>query len=765
LNKSRTSWLLLLLVIMVLFYWKILLTGQFSLLTDFEGANQTYSWFHFWVASLRHGAAPLWDPYVFSGRSFSGEMQAGAFYPLNVFLALLPFNRDGLFAPQTYHWFFVLSHFLAACFMFALIRELGLSRFAALVAAVCFSLGGFLARITWPHLLGSGIWLPLIFLFLLRAMKAETVRHAALHASACGLSLGTAILAGGLHMVIMEALVVVTAVLFYTWESNRQTSGMAPSAKPWAGAAVVITVTASVAFAAGAVQLLPSIEYSRRAFRFIGNVELPATEKIPYAYLADNQWPHSVANVLIHSAFRDNTGSGESWNPYFGVFPLLLAIIGIWKHWHNRWVRYLTGLAIAAFFFTLGDFSFLHGVLYAVVPVLWMAREASRCLFLTGFALAVLAAYGAETLFSGTAEPASFHGLSRIFKWVAIACAVALGVPAIFNRPEIHPLNSFSILMIFATYALFEYITRGRGGRAARFLAMALILSDLNAFDRLARNKIEAARTGSDQLERLLSCRGAAAFVKSQAGPSRAQVFTDIAPNIGDLFGVQTPAGAGVTMLMNYRQFTLHALHGMELLNVRYEIKPASSADPGPVYQDAAWKVYEKPQAYPRAWLVHEAVVEPDATKLWNRLKEVDPHQVAVVAAPLDGALAPVAGGGREQVDFERYEANEMRLRVRTEGRALLVLSEVFYPGWQATVNDRPARIYEVDGALRGMVVDGGENRVRLRYAPGSIFAGGLLTLLAFTGTLVAFWVERRGGPAPRTLSAHPSFQNQPQTE
>ena len=745
-RKSRTAWGLLLLLIMVLFYWKILLTRQFSLVTDYEGANQTYSWFHFWVTSLRQGMAPLWDPYVFSGRSFSGEMQTGAFYPLNLFLVFAPFDRQGLLAPQAYHWFFVLTHFLAAGFMFVLIRELGLSRFAALIGGVCFSLGGFLAGAGWPHILGSGIWLPLIFLFLLRATRAETVGQAALHAAAGGLSLGIAILAGGLHMVIMEALVIVTAALFYAWRSGAKAGGLPPRAKPWVWAAVVITATGTVAFAAGAVQLFPSIEYSRLAFRFTGNAMLPATEKIPYAYLTDHQWPHSFVNLFIHSAFGENTGSGEAWNAYFGFFPFLLAVIGVWKHGHNPWVQYLTGLAIGAFFFSLGDFSFLHGLLYVVVPFLWMAREATRFLFLVGFALALLAAYGAETLFSGHTEPASFHWLSRIFKWVVIACAIALGVPAIFNRPEIRPWISFSILMIFASYALFEYITRKRGGRAVPFLAMALILSDLSAFNWAAHNKIEAARTGTDQFERLLSCRGAAAFVKSRAGLSRAEMFTDNAPNIGDLFGVQTPYGAGVTMLMNYQQFTQHVLHGMEMLNVRYEIKPASSGDPGPVYQDAAWKVYEKPLAYPRAWLVHDVIVEPDTTKFWNRLNEADAHHVAVVSARLDAALAPVSNGAREPVDFERYEANELRLRVRAEGRALLVMSEVFYPGWQATVNERPVRIYEVDGALRGIVVDGGESQVRLRYAPGSIFAGALLTLLAFAATLGAFFIKWRKG-------------------
>src|SRR5437764_3960818 len=142
-TKRTIKALSLLLLVIVLFYWKILLTHQFSLLTESEGVNQGYSWYHFSTANLKHGKLPLWDPYTFSGHSFTGEMQTAGFYPLNLLLALAPFNRDGVFSPQLYHLIFVLAHFLAACFMFALVRELGLRRLSAIIAAVCFALGGF----------------------------------------------------------------------------------------------------------------------------------------------------------------------------------------------------------------------------------------------------------------------------------------------------------------------------------------------------------------------------------------------------------------------------------------------------------------------------------------------------------------------------------------------------------------------------------------------------------------------------------------------
>src|SRR5437667_9247921 len=100
--KATVKSMLWLLLIMILFYWKILLTRQFSLLTESEGVNQAYSWYHFWIATLRQGVLPLWDPYVFAGRSFAGEMQTAAFYPLDLLRSLVPFHGDGGLSPQLY---------------------------------------------------------------------------------------------------------------------------------------------------------------------------------------------------------------------------------------------------------------------------------------------------------------------------------------------------------------------------------------------------------------------------------------------------------------------------------------------------------------------------------------------------------------------------------------------------------------------------------------------------------------------------------------
>ncbi len=66
----------------------------------------------------------------------------------------------------------------------------------------------------------------------------------------------------------------------------------------------------------------------------------------------------------------------------------------------------LTGLAVVAFLYVLGEYSPLFGILYAVVPYLWMVREPSRFIYLVSFALAVLSAFGLDAILESVGQSA-----------------------------------------------------------------------------------------------------------------------------------------------------------------------------------------------------------------------------------------------------------------------------------------------------------------------------------------------------------------------
>src|SRR5205814_687215 len=98
--------------------------------------------------ALMRGELPLWNPHVYGGMSFVGDVQAALFYPVNlVFLGLggwiyraIPYRLIEL--EHVFHYF------LGGCGVYVLTRTFGVSRISSLLAANTYSFGPFLAAQT-----------------------------------------------------------------------------------------------------------------------------------------------------------------------------------------------------------------------------------------------------------------------------------------------------------------------------------------------------------------------------------------------------------------------------------------------------------------------------------------------------------------------------------------------------------------------------------------------------------------------------------------
>src|SRR5215831_3729394 len=432
-------WVLLLTVIVVLFYWKLVFTKQFSVLWDWEPVTQSYSWFNFAASSIHKGILPVWDPYRFSGSTFIGEMQTGLFYPLKFLVYILPLDANGMVPERGYSAFYVLTHLLAALFMFVLARHLRISNFGSVIASITFSLGGYLANTLHPHTLDSGIWLPLIVYFFLRSAKAESIARAGLFASLSGIALGMTVLGGGIHMTIMSGIVIAAMTILYKDEPRRMRVF---------GLAVLVAL---MGFLFGAVQMLPSLEYGPLSYRWVGgDSPIGFHNKVPYAFLGTlaRFSPRSLFTFLFAGA---NPGDELPTN-YFGVLPFLLAIVGAWRGWRNKWVKYFTVLAIFSYLYTWGEFSFLHGILY-LVPGLDVAREAGRFILLTHFAMALLAGFGINELFGVEApKDSAMRTFVRSLRWLTIFLTALLIAGSVQTKVSLDDSFYVSFVFIAASY-------------------------------------------------------------------------------------------------------------------------------------------------------------------------------------------------------------------------------------------------------------------------------------------------------------------------
>ncbi|HEY4084552.1 MAG TPA: YfhO family protein [Bryobacteraceae bacterium] len=712
-NNSTVRYVIFLALAVITFHWKTLLTDQYTALVGSEAINQTYAWLHFWLQSVWHGHLPLWDPYEFAGRPFAGETQTGAWYPLHLLFAVVPFNRNGVLSPRFFHEYLAINRFLGALFMFALLRELRRSHFAAFIGACAFAMGGLMEQMFWPHQLEACIWAPASLLFLLRSLRASSCQFAIMEASLAGLCIGLSILTGGVQFAMIAAICVILAALWYG-ATNRLV---------WPRVGVVVGTIVILTVAAGAAQLIPSLEYGHHALRWIKDGPFPMSSKIPYGLMDFGSLPTTLLTVLFPLAGGEN--GGESWSMYVGALPFFLALGALWKWRSDIWVRFLSGIAVLGFFYALGQYSPLNGILYAVIPFLWSNREPTRFLFLTCFAIAALSSFGLDALLEQTLPR---ERVTAILKWVAGAAAALLVVPGLFIPRVLGIWTCLDLIFILISCALCSWFLRNRPSRTASLLLSAFVLFDLGTFFWTPKDKTELAKTG-DFYEQTLTLAPPAAFVRSLPGLNRVRVAIDSPPNIGDIYGVQAFWGGGATALKDFSQLSRL---GDDLLNVRYRIMPASTGDPGAIYQDAYWKVYRGDKAFPRAWMVHRTIVVPSDDDIYVRIQKrsVDLRQVALVSSPLSPPLGKSAAG--DTLRFTSYEPSSMSLDVQASGDGLLVLSEIYYPGWRAIVNGHDAEVRRVDGGLRGIFLKRGANRVVMTCRPVGQYAGALVSLLAF---------------------------------
>jgi uncharacterized membrane protein YfhO len=94
--------------------------------------------------------------------------------------------------------------------------------------------------------------------------------------------------------------------------------------------------------------------------------------------------------------------------------------------------------------------------------------------------------------------------------------------------------------------------------------------------------------------------------------------------------------------------------------------------------------------------------------------------------------LQSLDSAASDQIRSVKTDQDLIGVSVHAGAPGLLVLSEMYYPGWQATVNGKSARIWQVDGNLRAVAVPAGDTTVALRYRPAAILFGVWLSGLTF---------------------------------
>ncbi|GEM_PF-1230302 len=159
--------------------------------------------------------------------------------------------------------------------------------------------------------------------------------------------------------------------------------------------------------------------------------------------------------------------------------------------------------------------------------------------------------------------------------------------------------------------------------------------------------------------------------------------------------------------------------------------------------------------AQPRGFLAGWAEVLPDESSVLKELSRPGcPYSRRVFLAG-DNLSVPFTAPyewndeweramGWGEVRFELYSPQRLKIRVKAHHDCWLVLSDLYYPGWEALVDDHPCRIYRGDYLLRALPVRAGDHIVEFTYRPLSfrIALWGTMLSIIFMGLISAIFAN-----------------------
>ena len=702
-------------------FWK-LLTKQYTWMDQPDMAYQVLPWYQFQAEAWHRGEFPSWDPHVWGGQPLIGQMQPGAAYPLNWPLFLLPL-KNGRINPLWLNLDFILTHFFAALFCYWLCRYLGRSRAASILGGVAFALSGVVGSVGWPQMLNGAIWIPLVFLFLLRATRGE---KATASAALSGAFLGIAFLSGHHQIPTFAALMVAGVWIFELWRQRLRAIKLA---------AISLVFTGLVS----ALQTLPAYELGVRSIRWVGSQNAVFWgQSVPY--LVHQQPAHSLAPLGVLGFMLPNLSPHDT---FVGLAVVALAAMGLAACFEADEVRLLGAIGLGGLLLALGGFSVFHGLAYLLVPMVEKARSPAMAIVIVQFALAVLAAYGLDALRRGAIGRWCIPLLLAVgvLPWPVLAVVASLRSE---TSLEYEHLAVLGIVALALAALLYGWKSRRISGAAAVGWIFIVVVFELGTV--LGAN-YRHRETPGGFLAEIEKNDDVVEFLRKQPDLIRVEVDTDAVPyNIGDWDQIDQFRSYLGGMTSNVAPFEMDRLKGgrlaPELFALNYFLgnKPLRS-DQQEVFEGrSGLKVYRNPGASPRFWTAHQAVTVP-ASDLMSRLQTADLRRQVLLTA-----TAPTLEKCTLSDDVKLADRRDTRLLfdVHMACQGMLISSETFYPGWAAAVDGRPTEILEAYGALRGVVVAAGMHHVEFRYRPMSVYAGALLTAIGLAGA-IALAVRKTG--------------------
>ena len=218
-------------------------------------------------------------------------------------------------------------------------------------------------------------------------------------------------------------------------------------------------------------------------------------------------------------------------------------------------------------------------------------------------------------------------------------------------------------------------------------------------------------------------------MIEAYINPEMQSLFKSVSEAAGDMTQVN---GDSICPVLN-------------MLNTRYFIFPLQGGQTVPI---------QNPYAFGNAWFVDQLDYVDNANGEIAAVGKIDLRHQAVADAKFKEQLGEaIPQDTVSLVSITSYEPNRLTYDVSSDKGGVLVFSEIYYPGWEATVDGHPVELGRVDYILRALNIQPGKHQVELSFFPKSVnmtetiaYIAYVLLLLLVAGGLYLEWKRKKTG-------------------
>ena len=724
-----------------------------------DAKNQFYAFFVFLARSLHEGTSFLWNPYHYGGHPSVADPQSLIFSP--VFLVWAAFDRaPSMLTFDVLVWLHLLAGGLA---MTAIGARRGWPVSAMVVAAVLFMLGGAASgRLQHSGIIVAYAMFPLALLLLESALSKRSL--------AAGLAfagIASVILLARNQVALLECLALAAYGLSMALVSGEGV--LAYIRRRTAVLATIVTAGAAIVV----IPLLLTLQLAALSSR--------PSETLEVALLASLH-PANLLSMAVANVFGALDQSYDYWGPQGAVTPSVSAtdesfnylfcgmapvIVLTWLGLASgrllaRDMRFWTFILVAAMLFSLGRYTPVFPFIFEHVPGFAFFRRPIDGMFLAGIAIAMLTGQLVSDFARRGRPRASWFGSAAAVIAIGAVAAAALSVASATGH-VIASLEEAAASLPLATIvvvALAWASTPGHRRMATAVIACVTVgelllwntASRLNAepealyqalrepkgeervaLDILPRELARRRKAGERPRVEIVGLGGAWQNLAMAHDIEATNGYNPLRIGIYDRL-IQPGESAAFS---EDRKFTrafsgygcaLARARGIEYLVVDQPIEQLRELSlprgieilhGGP----NVWS-YRFSAAMPRGKFHSRIeVTDADALLISGALSHPPENDKAVIddETPPARSVWAVAAGARGEARIVDWRPDRVTIDISAVTPGVLVLHDLYYPGWTATLDGVDVRLLRADALFRGVETPAGRHRVVFEFAPFAV--------------------------------------------